>query len=576
LGNVFNDEELTQFYDRIQKDITDTDIEFTVEPKIDGLAVALHYQKGKLVAGATRGDGLTGENVTANLRTIKSLPQHLTEEVDIEVRGEVYMRRSVFETMKTEYANPRNTAAGAIRQLDPKITAARQLDIWVYQGIYPGISTHFEMMAFLKKLGFPIAADISVVKGIEDISLKCHEVFTHKSTYDWEIDGAVIKVNRFGYQEELGFTAKAPRWAMAYKFASETATTKLNDIIVQVGRTGVLTPVAILEPVKVSGVMVHRATLHNLDEIERKGIKIGDDVLIRRAGEVIPEVIVSVNSSEDNLEFKMPTHCPVCGTAVQQIEGEVGVKCPNRRGCPAQLKGAILHLAGRKAMDIEGLGDKLVDQLVDLGHVKSLSDLYRLDLETLSSLDRMAEKSARNVLAAIEKSKTQSLARFIFALGIPFIGERTGSILADEFETMDALFKATSEELINVKEIGEKTAISLVESLSDELFKDDVLQMFELGVKPQHTVTEAIEGPLTGRRFLITGTLSSMSRGEAEKKIVALGGDIASGVSATLTDLIVGDKPGSKVDKVTKLNAKRDEASRIRVLDDEAFGVLIS
>jgi DNA ligase (NAD+) len=571
LGNIFNDEELAQFYDRIQKEINDTDMEFTVEPKIDGLAVAIHYEQGKLVAGATRGDGLTGENVTANLKTIKSLPLVLKAPVDIEVRGEVYLRKSVFESMKSDYANPRNTAAGALRQLDSKVTASRQLDIWIYNGIYPGIKTHFEMMAYLKSLGFPVIDDITLVTGIEQISATCHGIFNQKSNYDFDIDGAVIKVNLLGYQEELGYTAKAPRWAMAYKFESETAVTTLEDIIVQVGRTGILTPVAILKPVKVSGVTVNRATLHNLEDIERKGIKIGDEVLIRRAGEVIPEVISAVSTDASHRVFVMPTDCPICGSHVTQVEGEVAIRCTNRRGCPAQLKGAILHFASRKAMDIEGLGDKLVDQLVDLHIVKSLSDIYRLDLTTLSHLDRMAEKSAKNVIMAIEKSKTQSLGRFIFALGMPFIGERTSDVLADRFETMDALFLATLDDLIAVKDIGEKTAVSLVDSLSDADFKADVEMMFALGVTPQHAITDVIEGPLTGRKFLITGTLSSMSRGEAEKRIVALGGEIAPGVSATLTDLIVGDKPGSKVDKVAKLNAKRDEASRIRVLDDAGF-----
>jgi len=571
LGNVFDEGELTAFCERIYKEMGHQDIEFTVEPKIDGLAVALHYKQGQLVVGATRGDGHTGENVTANLRTIASLPQVLTQAVDIEVRGEVYMRKSVFETMRTEYANPRNTAAGALRQLDPAVTADRRLDIWIYQGIYGGVSTHFEMMGFLKSLGFPVCGDIGVAKGVSSVTLACQAIADKRSSYDWEIDGAVIKVNAIGVQEELGFTAKAPRWAVAYKFETEKAITVLQDITVQVGRTGILTPVALLEPVKVSGVTVHRATLHNTQDIVRKGVRIGDRVLIQRAGDVIPEVIKSIETFAYSRDFVMPNTCPSCGTSVVHAVGEVALKCPNRVGCVAQLKGGILHFASRKAMDIEGLGDKLVDQLVDTGLVKSIADLYRLELERVSSLDRLAHKSAQNLLDAIERSKTMPLGRFIFGLGIPFVGEKTAESLANHFGDISGVLSADIETLVGISEIGDKIAQSVVETVSDTGFREMVLLLLELGVSPTFERVDVVEGPLSGRSFLITGTLSGISRREAESKIVALGGQIASGVSKTLTDLVVGDSPGSKLAKALKLNEKLAEGSKIRVLSGESF-----
>jgi DNA ligase (NAD+) len=555
LGNVFNEEELRAFYDRILKATDGRAPVFTVEPKIDGLAVALHYKSGKLVAGATRGDGFTGENVTDNLRTITSLPLTLSQPIDIEVRGEVYLQKSVFERFKDQYANPRNLAAGALRQLDPKITASRQLSLFIYQGLYPGIPTHADMLLFLASLGLPVVPTVHSCYSFEDILEALKIIENEKKTYDWDSDGAVIKVNDFLLQASLGFTSKAPRWAIAYKFETEQALTILKDIIVQVGRTGVLTPVAILEPVQVSGVTVHRATLHNEEDIVRKGVKIGDRVLIQRAGEVIPEIVSSFETFPDSLEFVMPTRCPECQTVVVRDENEVAVKCPNF-DCPAQVKGRLMHYASRKAMDIEGLGEKLVEQVVDLGMVRHLPDLYRLSLEQWAGLDRMALKSAQNLVSALEDSKTRTFSRFIFGLGIPFIGERTAQILAQFFPTIQDLLGATYDDLIGLPEIGEKIAGVLSDTIRSDWFNQMIYDLLALGLSPTQDHLPAT-GKFTNKTFLFTGTLS-MPRAEAEKLVTDQGGKILSGISAKLNYLVVGDNAGSKLDKAKAINTKKD------------------
>jgi len=573
LGNVFNEEELQAFVDRVFKALGHDDIEFTVEPKIDGLAVALHYENGLFHVGATRGDGKTGENVTENLKTVRTLPLKLNEAISVQVRGEVYIPTHIFKKdLADKFANPRNAAAGALRNLDPKLASERKLSLFVYQGVNTGKGSHSESLAYLERLGFPIIPGLKVVKSVSDILKACHDIGDQKAHYNWEIDGAVIKVNDVALQNELGFTIKAPRWAMAYKFATEQAVTTLNDITVQVGRTGVLTPVAELEPITVSGVTVSRATLHNMDEIERKGIKIGDKVLIQRAGEVIPEVIKSIQTFPHSKEFKMPTECPVCGTPVLHIEGEVATRCPNF-SCPAQIKGRLSHFASRKAMDIEGLGDSLVEQLVDTGLVTDLADLYKLRLDDISDLERMAEKSAQNLLNALEKSKTPSLAVFIYSLGIPFVGMRTAEILAEEFGELELLLSATFEQLEALHEIGPKIAESLTQQFRDCRFLDNVEALQSLGIQIQKMDNRsADDGPLSGQTFLLTGTLSQMGRSEAEDKIKALGGKISSSVSKNLNYLIVGEKAGSKLAKAEKINSK-DRI--ISIINEDEFLALI-
>ncbi|MSR88517.1 MAG: NAD-dependent DNA ligase LigA [Candidatus Margulisbacteria bacterium] len=572
LGNVFDAIELRAFYDRVLKALPQEIIIFTVEPKIDGLAVALHYRDGQFKVGATRGDGYSGENVTQNLRTIRSLPLTLTSTETIEVRGEVFMRKSVFETFKDQFANPRNAAAGALRQLDSKVTASRKLDIFIYQGLYSGITTHHELLTYLKELGLPVVPDVQRCETFSDIQEACQTILNNKESYDWGIDGAVIKVDEKKWQDELGFTSKSPRWAIAYKFETEKAITTLTNIIVQVGRTGVLTPVAVLEPVQLSGVSVHRATLHNQEDILRKGVLIGDRVLVQRAGEVIPEIIKSFETFSHSRAFEMPPHCPECQTPVLHVPEEVAIRCPNF-DCPAQIKGRIFHYASRKAMDIEGLGDKLVEQLVDSGLVHSLPDLYRISMETWTSLDRMAQKSAQNIYDELEKSKTKLFSKFLFGLGIPFIGERTAQLLAQVFPDMKTLLSASYEALLNVPEIGEKIAAILTQTLSAPSFQDMINDLTELGLSPKSDAVLAT-GKLSGSTFLFTGTLSHRTRTEAEKAVVEQGGKIISAVSANLTYLIVGDSPGSKVNKAKAINQKAGK-SIIQILSEDEWVALL-
>jgi DNA ligase (NAD+) len=572
LGNAFNEDEVHAFVDRVVKALGHSDIEFTVEPKIDGLAVALHYQNGLFNVGATRGDGKTGENVTENLKTVRTLPIKLNEAISIQVRGEVYIPTHIFKKSLSEtFANPRNAAAGALRNLNPKLASERHLSLFVYQGVNTGKNSHSESLAYLERLGFPIIPGLTIARSVPEIISACNAIGDQKGHFNWDIDGAVIKVNDVALQNELGFTVKAPRWATAYKFATEQAVTTLNDITVQVGRTGVLTPVAELEPVSVSGVTVSRATLHNMDEIIRKGIKIGDNVLIQRAGEVIPEVLKSMQTSPHSIEFNMPTQCPVCSTAVVHIDGEVATKCPNF-SCPAQLKGRISHFASRKAMDIEGLGDSLIEQLISSSLIKDLADLYTLSLADIAQLERMAEKSAKNLLESLEVSKNPTLSVFIYSLGIPFVGIRTAEILAEEFGDINSLLNATLKQLEAIHEIGPKIAESLITQFNDCGFLDTVEALQRLGMVIQTSSIAPKDGPLSGKTFLLTGTLSQMGRSDAEAKIKSLGGKISSSVSKNLDYLIVGDKAGSKLAKAEKINEK---SPVINILNEEDFNTLI-
>ena len=567
LGNVFSREELEAFVERVQKGLDGVMPRFTVEPKIDGLAVAIHYKEGRLEVAATRGDGLTGETVTPNVKTIRSLPLILNESVSLEVRGEIFMRKSTFSELEETFANPRNAAAGSIRQQDPQVASDRKLDIFLYQGVGVSIGTHSQTVSHLDSLGLPVNPNVPLCNSVDDIESAVDAIRQQKDDFDWEIDGAVIKVDDESYQDQLGFTIKAPRWATAYKFPTEQVVTRLLDIDVQVGRTGVLTPVAKLEPVRVTGVTVSNATLHNMDEIERKGVKIGDDVVVQRAGEVIPEVVRVQKTYPDSRSFEMPLNCPVCEHEVFHEEGDVAYRCLNPL-CAARLKGNLEHFVARKAMDIDGMGKQLIDQLVDSGELKTLSDIYYLTFEQLEALERMGEKSAQNVLEAIEVSKTRPLARFVFALGIPFVGQRTAELLVEHFGSLEALLVASFDELLDVDEVGDVIAQSCVDTFQSFAFQHELKRFYDVGVKPEFKESVVASTKFDGQTFLVTGTLSSYSRTDAQALIKENGGRVVSSVSKKLNILVVGDKPGSKVEKAEALNAAGAE---IQILDEDGF-----
>lgn len=575
LGNVFNKDELDAFGKRVEKaldlpDTPDAPITYTIEPKIDGLAIALYYEKGALKVGATRGDGSTGENVTNNLKAIKSLPQTLSEPVTIEVRGEVYMRKSQFAKLADQFANPRNAAAGTMRQLDSSVVAKRNLDVLIYQGNATHIKSHSEMMDYLKSLGFPVNTDLSTCNSTNALYETAKELETNRDQYDWEIDGAVIKVDRLDYQDMLGMTIKAPRWATAYKFAAEEGSTRLLDITVQVGRTGVLTPVAHLDPIKLTGVTIARATLHNMDEITRLDIQIGDDVTLLRSGDVIPKIIRRAKRNPGSRAFEMPKKCPVCDHEVARVDGEVATKCINIM-CPARVKGQLAYFASRNAMDIEGLGESVVDQLVDEGLVVRISDLYTLEKAALLELDRFGEKSAENLLTALEESKTKPLANFLVALGITFVGKHAAQLLADHFENAPAIAATSEETLIEIDGFGEKTAKSVIETFSDPVFLAELERLRNLGLNPQSKRQH--DGPLTGKSFLITGTLARMKRHDAEARIKELGGKTASSVNKNLSVLVVGENAGSKLEKAQALI---DKGQDIALLNEDEFIALLN
>jgi DNA ligase (NAD+) len=614
LNNAFTKEEFENFYDRLQKQLaTDEPLTFCCEPKMDGLAVAIRYKDGVLDIGGTRGNGEEGETITENLKNIVNLPKTLPEPVTLEVRGEVYMRRSVFESIGGDYANPRNMAAGSLRQLDAAITAARQLDIMVYQGLFdfsPASqaknlffgkgadapltplktdgadasantlntagadapltldNTHSARMAYLKTLGFPVSDDIQTATGRDATWQAILDIFEKKKAYDFDTDGVVVKLDNITLQQSAGSTSRAPRWATAVKLQSQRAQTILEDIQIQVGRTGVLTPVAILKPVSLAGVTVQRATLHNAEDMARKQVRIGDIVEIERAGDVIPAIIGVVESFPHSQDFHMPTTCPVCEAPVVQSDDEVALRCSNWQ-CPEQRKGRLRHFASRDAMDIEGLGQKLVAQLVDQQLVVQLSDLYRIDEDTFAALERMGEKSAKNLYDAIQASKAPALHRFIFALGIPSIGEQTARVLANHFKDIAHLATASLEELASLHDVGNKTAETIHRYFDAESTGQDYKGLLEIGITPTFDDTKAAEKPFTGRRYLFTGTLTQMTRHEAQARVIAEGAEIANSVTANLTHLVVGDSPGSKLEKAEKLNAS-GKAS-ILILSEEAF-----
>jgi len=570
LANAFSSEEIIDFDARIKRLAGDALIDYVAEPKLDGLAVNLIFENGLFVRGATRGDGATGEDVTQNLKTISSLPLKMKKSSFtaipelIEIRGEVYMERQPFDKLNRRrqqqgeepFANPRNAAAGSLRQLDPKITSRRPLSIFLYgvgSAIGPVFSTHWEILEALRSWGFPVNP---LIQKAGDISA-CIAYFEHigslRPTLAYEIDGVVLKVNKLASQEILGNVSRSPRWALACKFPAAQEKTIIKDIIVQVGRMGSLTPVAIMEPVNVGGVMVSRATLHNEDEILKKDIRIGDTVIIQRAGDVIPEVVSVIESKRTGHEkpFSMPRHCPECGSDIVRPEGEVAHRCINL-SCPAQIKEHIRHFASRGAMDIEGLGEKVSAQLFDAGLITDPADLYFLTREKLLSLDRMAEKSVNNLIDAIARSKTPPLDKFIFALGIRHVGERTARLLADRFGALNRLMKATFDDLTAINEIGPEIAQSIVSFFAESKNRMVMDKFLQAGISPQQKETPP-DALLAGKFLVFTGTLETLGRNEAKKIVESLGGAVQSSVGNKTSFVVAGADPGSKLDKARAL-----------------------
>jgi DNA ligase (NAD+) len=571
LDNAFSYEALREFDRRVREGSGHERIEYIAEHKFDGLSISLQYEDGVLLRGVTRGDGTTGEDVTPNVKTIRSIPLRVDAAVlkknklspEFEVRGEIMMTKKAFEALNRKqeetggkiFVNARNSAAGAVRVLDPAITAARRLDFFAYYLLVDGkvpFAKHSESLQALKQLHFRASDDWRLCAGIESVTAYCNDWDAKREKLPYEIDGVVVKVNSIPIQNELGYTSKAPRWAIAYKYPARQETTVVNDIIVQVGRTGTLTPVAVLEPVQVGGVTVSRSTLHNMDEIERLGLKIGDTVLIERAGEVIPHVLKVTKQGKQSKPFRMPKHCPECGSTIHHVDGEVAYRCVNA-ACPAKRKESILHFAGRHAMNIDGLGDKIVDQLVDKGLVKDVADLFALKEDELAGLERMAEKSAQNLLEEIEASKKNSLPRLIYALGIQFVGERTGQLLAEYFSSLEDLASAKEEQLVEVPEVGPKVAASIVEFFSEAANRHLIKKLHKAGVHPTAEKRKVRSDKFAGKSFVFTGGLANRSREEAGEIVQQHGGKVSSSVSKKTDYVVVGTDPGSKHDKAKEL-----------------------
>ena len=581
LNNAFSEDELAAFDRRCAEALGTGEVEYAVEPKFDGLAITLIYEDGVFVQGATRGDGYTGEDVTANLRTVKSIPLRLggTAPARLEVRGEVLMFRAEFERMNAtqrsrsekEFVNPRNAAAGSLRQLDSKVTAQRPLRFFAYgvvdvSGILPPPTLHSEMMDRLAAWGFPVAVERAVVRGAAGLLDTYRRIEKMRDGLPYDIDGVVYKVNRIADQGKLGFVSRAPRFAIAHKFPAQEASTTVEAIEIQVGRTGALTPVARLAPVFVGGVTVTNATLHNEDEVRRKDVRIGDTVIVRRAGDVIPEVVAVVPEKRPIMaaEFVMPTTCPACGSAVEKPEDEAIARCSGGLFCPAQRKQALLHFASRRAMDIEGLGDKLVEQLVDNAIVKTPADLYKLGLLALANLERMAEKSAANLLAAIDKSRDTTLARFIFALGIRNVGEATAKDLARHFGSLDELLQADEMHLQQVPDVGPVVAVSIARFFAEPHNREVIEQLRAGGVHWTEGEAHAtVASAISGKTFVLTGTLPTLTRDQAKEMIEARGGKVAGSVSKKTDFVVAGIEAGSKLDKAQQLG--------VMILDESQF-----
>jgi DNA ligase (NAD+) len=589
LANAYDEQELADFDRRVREGLAAELVEYNAEPKLDGVAVSLIYRDGVFAQGATRGDGTTGEDITHNLRTIHAIPLRLLGDgwpSELEARGEVYLSKQTFEDLNAEaisggdklFANPRNAAAGSLRQLDPKITAARRLEIFCYGvgkvvgGTLPELQ--HQVLERLQAWGFPVCPEQAVAQGAAGCQDYYRRMQERREQLPYEIDGVVFKVNRTADQERLGFVARAPRWAVAYKFPPKEETTVLKAIEFQVGRTGALTPVARLEPVRVGGVTVTNATLHNVAMVERMDLRVGDTVIVRRAGDVIPQVMGIVESRRpDPLPepFRVPEHCPVCGSAVVRPEGEVVARCSGGLYCPAQRKQAIHHFAARRAMDIDGLGEKLIDQLVERELVKSPADLYELSHEQLAGLERMADKSAANLCAAIEKSQTTTLARFLYALGIPEVGEATAQQVAAEFGDLDAVMAADEERLQQVPDVGPIVAGHIAGFFREGHNRTVIARLRENGVHWPAPTHAPVARPLVGQTFVLTGTLESMTRDEAKESLQRLGAKVAGSVSARTSCVVAGADAGSKLAKARELGVVViDETQLIALLGRDA------
>jgi len=584
LGNAFSEEDVQDFHRRVTEYLDVNDIEYMVEPKLDGLAISLRYENGVLVEAVTRGDGATGEDVTHNIRTIKSIPLHLRGKNIpdlLEVRGEVFMPKKGFDQLNArqieagekEFANPRNAAAGSLRQLDSSITASRSLAMYVYGVGEKSDSlewgSHHEILYAFKDLGLPVCPEVEKVQGVQGLLNYYQQLGEKRNSLPYEIDGVVYKVNNRVFQTRLGFVSRAPRWAIAHKFPAQEELSKVLDIDVQVGRTGALTPVARLEPVFVGGVTVTNATLHNQDELERKDIRIGDTVIIRRAGDVIPQVVSVVLSRrpEKTKKFKLPDRCPVCDSAVMRVEGEAVARCTGGLFCAAQRKEAIKHFASRKAMDIDGLGDKLVDQLFEADLIKTVADLFHLNADDLLKLERMGEKSVENLLVAINKSKQTTLPRFLYSLGIREVGEATALALANHFADLKKIEEADSDTLQKVPDVGPVVAKHIAVFFEQPHNREVVDSLLNAGITWPAYIRENSGQILDKKTFVLTGTLSSMGRSEAKAKLQALGAKVTGSVSKNTHFVVAGADPGSKVDKANKLG--------VRVLDEDEFERLL-
>jgi DNA ligase (NAD+) len=585
LDNSYSYDDLREFDRRVREVSGHEKIQYVAEHKFDGLSISLQYEDGALVRAVTRGDGRTGEDVTLNVKTIRSVPLRLDPAAlkkahlpgTFEVRGEIVMPRKSFEELNRRqeqsggkiFANPRNAAAGGVRVLDPSITASRRLEFFAYylnvddKAPFP---RHSQSLEALKLVRFRSSSDWKLCEGIDAVIAYCEAWDPQREKLPYEIDGVVVKVNSIAIQNELGFTAKAPRWAIAYKYPARQETTVVNDIRVQVGRTGALTPVAFLEPVQVGGVTVSRSTLHNMDEINRLGVQIGDTVLIERAGEVIPHILKVVKQGKDRRPFEMPKKCPECGSTIHKAEDEVAYRCVNA-ACPAKRKESLLHFAARHAMDIDGLGDKIVDQLVDKGLVKDVADLYSLQLDDVRNLERMAEKSAQNLLDGIAASKKQPLARLIYALGIRFVGERTAQLLAEHFSSLDDFAAATEEQLTEVAEVGPKVAAAIAEFFSEAANRQLIKKLDKVGIRPTAAKRTIKSDKFAGKTFVFTGTLANRTREAAGELVQQHGGKLSGSVSKKTDYVVAGADAGSKLDKAREL--------KVAVLTEAEFEKLL-
>ena len=580
LSNAYSWEDLKDFDSRVREAVG-SDVEYVVEFKIDGLSVGLNYNNGIFESGATRGNGIVGENVTKNLMTIKNIPLNIDEKGELTVRGEVYISKRDFEEInkiqeeqdQPLYANPRNLAAGSLRQLDSKLTAKRPLDIFIFnlEDINSKqFKTHSESLEYLKQLGFHVSPEFKVFKTMDEIIEYIKYWTEHREDLGFGIDGMVIKVNNLAQREQMGYTAKSPRWAIAYKFPAERKETKLLDIVVEVGRTGTITPTAVLEPIRLAGTTVSRATLHNEDYINEKDIKINDTVLVQKAGDIIPQVVEVIKEKRtgEEMEFKMPEECPVCGEPTVRLEGEAAVKCINI-SCPAQIRRGIIHFASREAMDIDGLGESIITLLLKQDLIKDISDLYYLKKEQISVLERMGDKSATNLINAINKSKENDLWRFINGLGIKLIGTKAAKILASEFKDLDKLMNATEQELINLEEFGQTMADSVVEFFKEEKNISVIEKLKEAGVNTKliESDDEDIPKIFEKMKIVLTGTLPTLKRNDAKEMIEKRGGKATSSVSKSTSFVLAGEEAGSKLTKANDLG--------IKVIDEEKFLQLI-